>query len=74
MSLARIETPLKRVLDEEGRRQTWLADRLGVDSRQVWNWVHGLHQPEQATRDRIAEILGRTTEELFPPDAELEAA
>lgn len=63
---ARLETPLKRVLAEEGRRQTWLAERIGADPTQVWGWVHGLHVPQEATRLRIAEVLGRTTEELWP--------
>lgn len=71
---ARIETPLKTILDEEGRRQTWLADRLTdklgrkVDARMVWGWVHGLHLPEDATRTAIADVLGRELHELWPED------
>lgn len=74
--LARIETPLKTVLDDEGRRQTWLADQLTeklgrpIDARQVWGWVHGIHLPEQATRQAIADVLGRHVDELWPPDPE----
>ena len=67
--LARIETPLKRALDEDGRRQSWLAKRLGVAPRQVWAWVHGLHVPEQATREQIARVLGRKVDDLWPDAA-----
>lgn len=71
---ARIETPLKRVLDQEGRRQTWLADQVSarldknIDSRQVFGWVHGIHVPEHATREAIAYVLGRTPEDLWPDE------
>lgn len=71
---ARIETPLKRVLDQEGRRQTWLAEQISaalgkhVDSRQVFSWVHGIHVPEHATRDAIADALGQTPEALWPDE------
>lgn len=69
---ARVETPLKVVLDDQGRRQTWLADQLSaalnknIDSRQVWNWVHGIVVPEHATRAAIARVLGQTPEDLWP--------
>lgn len=71
---ARLNTPLKQALDADGRRQTWLADRLGVDARQVWGWVHGLHVPGQATQNRIAEILGRDVADLWPSEPQQEAA
>lgn len=69
---ARIETPLKRVLEQEGRKQTWLArelsKRLGrsITRGQVGSWAHGIHVPEHATREAIARALGRTTAELWP--------
>lgn len=68
MALARIDTPLKRVLHEEGRRQDWLASQVGVRPEQVWRWVHGLHEPADDTKQAIAEALGRTVEELFPEE------
>lgn len=64
--LARIDTPLKLVLEADGRRQNWLAERLDVDSRQVWGWVHGIHEPADATKQRIADLVGRPVAELFP--------
>lgn len=63
--LARIDTPLKLVLDADGRRQSWLAERLDVDPRQVWGWVHGIHEPADETKARIASLLGRAVQELF---------
>lgn len=72
--LARIDTPLKRIMAEEGRTQAWLARRLNVKPQTVWSWIHGIHEPEQATRETIAEALGRTTEELWPQTPFQEAA
>lgn len=69
MERARLNTPLKRALAEDGRRQTWLAERLGVDPRQVWGWVHGLHVPGNETQAAIATALGRTVDELFPSES-----
>jgi predicted transcriptional regulator len=54
-----------RVLREQGRKQVWLADRLGVDQALVSHWVHGLTVPDDM-RGRIAELLGRDEAELFP--------
>jgi hypothetical protein len=67
---ARLDTPLKRVLEDQGRRQTWLAERLGTSPRQVWGWVHGIHLPEQATQLAIAELLGQNVGDLWPLDLE----
>lgn len=64
--LARINTPLKQALDADGRRQTWLAEQLGVERRQVWGWVHGLHEPGDETKAAIALALHRSVEELWP--------
>lgn len=64
----RPDTALKRILDEQGRRQDWLAAQLGTDNTVVWRWVHGLHVPVEATRERIAELLGRQVDDVFPPE------
>ncbi len=63
---AKIDTPLKRILQEEGRRQTWLAAQIGVRPDQLNRWVHGLHEPIDATKQAIAEALGRPVDDLFP--------
>lgn len=64
--LARTETPLKRILEDEGRTQAWLARRLGVKPQQVGIWVHGIYRPLPETQEAIAAALGRTVEELWP--------
>lgn len=62
---SRPETPLARVLRKEGRRQSWLADEVGVSRTHMNAVVHGLYPtPELAVA--IAEALGRTVEELWP--------
>lgn len=70
MERARLNTPLKQVLAEDGRRQSWLAERLGVDPRQVWGWANGLHVPADETKAAIAAALHRDVESLFPSSPE----
>ena len=64
----RPETPLKRILDEEGRRQDWLARQLNVDESAVSRWVRGVHVPSEPNRRAIAEALGRNVDDVFPPE------
>lgn len=65
--LARLETPLKRFMEEEGRTQSWLARRLGVRRQQVYQWCNGIHVPSEARQREIAELLRQKVEDLFPP-------
>ncbi len=58
------QTPLGRILREEGRRQSWLAERVGVDQATMSRYVHGLHVPDDK-RAAIAEALGREISELW---------
>lgn len=62
-------TPLARILREEGRKQSWLAERIGVDPAQLSRIVNGLHAPE-ATQRAIADVLGREIGELWPEEVE----
>ena len=71
---ARISTPLDQEMRSQGRMSQWLADRLGVDASQVSRWRSGMHVPTDATQQAIAEALGRTTDELWPAPATVEAA
>jgi transcriptional regulator with XRE-family HTH domain len=64
----RAETPLKRILENEGRKQSWLASRVGVDPATVWAWVHGLHDPDPDLAKLVAAALDRPVEEIFPPE------
>lgn len=60
---ARINTPLKQHLASHGISQTWLAEKLGVKRQEVWPWVNGIHVPAEATRRRIASLLGKTDDQ-----------
>lgn len=64
--VARANTPLKRILEDEGRTQSWLARRLGVQRQSVGIWVHGIYRPQPETQAAIAALLGRSVEELWP--------
>lgn len=59
-------TPLKRVLQSEGRRQTWLASQIGMDPPTLSRIVTGRLVPTDAERLAIAKALGREVEELWP--------
>lgn len=67
-------TPLKRILVNEGRKQSWLAARTGLHqvtmSRIVNGWSCDLE-----TQRKIAAVLGRDIADVFPDgDAMGEAA
>lgn len=64
---ARIETPLKRVLEEEGRKASWLARQVGVHPGSLQRWLDGTSVPTEENQRKVADALGRTVEELFPP-------
>lgn len=65
-------TNLQRVLLEEGRKQSWLAGKIGIDQASLSRIVNGLHADER-TRAAIADALGRHPDELWP-SADAEAA
>lgn len=64
--MARADTPLKLILVNEGRSQSWLARQIGARPEQVNRWVHGLHEPAVKTQAAIADALGRSVAELWP--------
>jgi hypothetical protein len=59
------ETPLQRVLREQGRKQIWLAERVGIDKRWMSFYTRGLVPPPE-TKEKIAAELGVTVDELWP--------
>lgn len=60
------KTRLAEILENEGRTQSWIARRLGVKRQQVGVWVNGAYEPVPATKKQIADLLGRTVDELWP--------
>jgi len=69
MAVARIDTPLKQELEQQGRRQDWLAREVGVNISTVWEWVHGIKKPSPDNQRKIAKALGRKLGDLFPAES-----
>jgi len=61
-------TQLKSILYQEGRRQSWLAERAGLTESRMSYIVNGLRPSEDEAR-RIAEALGRDSGDVFPTEA-----
>lgn len=57
-------TRLEQILEVEGRKQTWLAEQVGVTRSAISQIVGGYHASD-ATREAIAEALGRKIEDVF---------
>lgn len=71
---APVETPLRRVMREQGRTQKWLAAKVGTDQGQISDYCRGVHLPQPSTRAAIAKALGEPIEALFPEPTEAAAA
>lgn len=57
---------LEQILVEEGRKQSWLVEKTGIDRTRLSFVVRGAHC-EEDERARIAETLGRNVEDVFGP-------
>ncbi len=49
---------IKTVLDQQGRRQDWLANQVGVSPATVNRWMKGTRTVDIERARRIAVILG----------------
>lgn len=58
-------TPLKRILVEEGRKQNWLAERVGIDEPRLSQIVGGKRDASEDMQEKIAAALGRKVSEVF---------
>jgi transcriptional regulator with XRE-family HTH domain len=67
-------TPLRAIMEAEGRRQSWLAQRIGKHQSEVSRIVNRGLLPDAETRLAIAAALGRSVEELWPDTDEKAAA
>ena len=56
---------IKKVLEEKGIKQTWLADKLGKSYNMVNSYVQNRRQPSLPDLIRIAEILNVDVRELI---------
>lgn len=59
-------TRLAEVLDEQGRRRDWLAERAGVSPALVTLIAQGKRSPSPEFRERAAAALGVPETLLFP--------
>jgi transcriptional regulator with XRE-family HTH domain len=50
-------TKIREVLRQQGRRQDWLAEQLGVTPATVNRWIHGSRSVDPASARRVSEIL-----------------
>ena len=56
---------IKKVLEEKGIKQTWLAEQLGKSYNMVNGYVQNRQQPRIEVLYEIAEILGVSVKELL---------
>lgn len=61
---------LKEVLDEQGRRQTWLCQKIGRTMTAVNSWYHNKTQPSITMLFEIAEALNVEARELLASNEE----
>ncbi|GMA50104.1 hypothetical protein GCM10025857_14610 [Alicyclobacillus contaminans] len=60
------KTRLKQLIEENGIKQEWLAQRAGVNSNTLSRIVTGRHLPTLRIAQRIARALNTTVDELWP--------
>lgn len=56
---------IKLVLKEQGRSQTWLAEKLGMSKVTVANYCNNRNQPKVETLYDIALLLGVDVPDLL---------
>ena len=49
---------LEAVLEEQGRKRRWLADRIGVSESWISHVLAGRHTVDRTQGERVAGILG----------------
>lgn len=58
-------------MDEEGRRQTWLAQRVGMDAADINRAINRGMILDPAKKQAIADVLDRKVEELWPDEQQV---
>ena len=56
---------VKKILEEEGRKMTWLSKMVGVSRVSVSYWLNGRHLPSRKNLRRIADVMGLEVSDLF---------
>lgn len=57
-------TAFGKVLDAQGRRPTWVADRLGIHHASVGRWANGERTIPPARIPQLASLLGVEASEI----------
>lgn len=60
--------PLRLAMIQAGETRESLAEKVGVDPKSVVRWVSARHIPHPRTRVKVAAVLGKDAEALFPPE------
>jgi transcriptional regulator with XRE-family HTH domain len=61
------KTPLQVALEHTKLPDVELAFRIGVNVTTIWRWRSGKSSPSsRAIRAALAEVLGRSVDELWP--------
>ena len=58
-------TNLKRIIDEKGVQQSWLAEQVGVTKVSMSRYISGERIPKAPIAIRIADVLGVDVKELY---------
>ena len=64
MNVPKEETKLKRILREKGIKQTFVADKMGVNVRKINDYVNGRTLLKLDVAIKIANILNIDVKEL----------
>lgn len=62
---------LKEVLNEQGRRQNWLAAQIGIATKTISFWCTNKTQPDLENLHEIANILGINPADLIGDGKEI---
>ena len=58
---------LEEILKQQGRKKGWLAEQVGVDPNTISRIIRGA-EPKLSNAYKIAEVLGVTVYDIWPPD------
>lgn len=59
-----MKTKLKKILNERGLKQMWVAKKLGVTQATISNWVRGKGYPTPAHLIALCELLNINLEDI----------
>ena len=66
MDKNKYKTPLAEAIHAKGFRQNWIANKLSVMPETVSRWTNGHSRPSALRQQKLADLLGKQIEEIFP--------